>query len=241
MLGLIDPTGSGLVASLARPGGNITGQAVTDPGIGRQAFAVTYRIAAGAKRVRVLFYPADPIDAPQIRELKQAAGTLGLTLQLRFGRAEDFPSAFEDQGSEPAQALLTSAESIFLSSAPASSNWRCSTGCLLSTRISLRARRRPDGLFPKSFRNTTGSRPPDGSHLERRQTGRTAGRAAVEIRLPDQPEGRQGRSVSPCRNRYSPAPTKSSNDRVDGPLAASRCQNGGLRNTPSRGAIHGRD
>jgi hypothetical protein len=36
-------------------------------------------------------------------------------------------------------------------------------------------------------------------------------------------------------------PLASSNDGVDGPLAASRCQNGGLRNTPSRGAIHGRD
>jgi putative ABC transport system substrate-binding protein len=115
MLGLVDPTESGLVASLARPGGNITGQATPASEIGTKRLQLLTELLPGVKRVRVLFYPADPIDAPQIRKLKQAADTLGLTLQLREIRsAEDFPSAFEDRGNEPVQALLTTVESIFL-------------------------------------------------------------------------------------------------------------------------------
>ena len=115
MLGLVDPTESGLVASLARPGGNITGQATPAPELGTKRLQLLTELLPGLKRVRTLFYPADPIAAPQIRELKQAAAALGLTLQLREIRsAEDLPSAFEDQGSEPAQALLTTVESIFL-------------------------------------------------------------------------------------------------------------------------------
>ena len=115
MLGLVDPTESGLVASLARSGGNITGQSTPASELGAKRLQLLTELLPGLKRVRVLFYPADPIDAPQIRKLKQAAGTLGLTLQLREIRsAEDFPSAFEDQGNEPAQALLTTAESIFI-------------------------------------------------------------------------------------------------------------------------------
>jgi len=114
MLALVDPTESGLVASLARPGGNITGQSTPASEIGAKRLELLTELLPGVKRVRVLHYPADPIDAPQIRELKKAAGTLGLTLQLREIRsAEDFPSAVEDQGNEPAQALLTTAESIF--------------------------------------------------------------------------------------------------------------------------------
>ena len=115
MLGLVDPTESGLVASLARAGGNITGQSTPASELGAKRLQLLTELLPGLKRVRVLFYPADPIDAPQIRRLKQAAGTLGLTLQLREIRsAEDFPSAFEDQGNEPAEALLTTAESIFI-------------------------------------------------------------------------------------------------------------------------------
>src|SRR5437762_7495156 len=82
MLGLVDPTESGLIASLARPGANITGQATPASELGTKRLQLLTELLPGAMRVRVAFYPADPIDAPQIRELKQAAGTLGLTLQL---------------------------------------------------------------------------------------------------------------------------------------------------------------
>jgi putative ABC transport system substrate-binding protein len=115
MFALVDPTESGFVASLARPGGNITGQAIPASELGTKRLQLLTELLPGVKRVRVLFYPADPIDAPQIRQLKQAASTLGLTLQLQETRsAEDFPSAFEDQENEPAQALLTTSVSIFL-------------------------------------------------------------------------------------------------------------------------------
>src|SRR5262249_1519491 len=97
------------------PGGNITGQASPAAELGTKRLQLLTELLPGANRVRVLFYPADPIAARQVRELKQAAGTLGRTLQLREIRAaEDLASAFEDPGNEPAQALLTTVESIFL-------------------------------------------------------------------------------------------------------------------------------
>ena len=83
MLGLVDPMESGLVASLARPGGNITGQGTPASELGAKRLQLLTELLPGAKRVRVPFYPADPIDAPQVRKLKQAAAAPGLTLQLR--------------------------------------------------------------------------------------------------------------------------------------------------------------
>jgi putative tryptophan/tyrosine transport system substrate-binding protein len=137
MLGLVDPTESGLVASLARPGGNITGQATPAAELGTKRLQLLTELLPGLKRVRILFYPADPIAAPQIRELKQAAAALGLTLQLREIRsAEDLPSAFEIRGASLPRPCSRPLRAFSLSIAPASSSWRCSTGCRLSTQIS---------------------------------------------------------------------------------------------------------
>src|SRR4051794_9981045 len=65
MLGLVDPTESGLVASLARPGGNITGQATPAAELGTKRLQLLTELLPGLKRVRILFYPADPIAALQ--------------------------------------------------------------------------------------------------------------------------------------------------------------------------------
>jgi putative ABC transport system substrate-binding protein len=68
----------------------------------------------GLSRVLVLAYFADPITAPQIRELERAATTLGLTLRVRDIRTvDDLPSAFADARQNQAQAALIASASIF--------------------------------------------------------------------------------------------------------------------------------
>ncbi len=97
-----DPVATGLVASLARPGGNVTG--------------LTYMASAlAAKRLELLkAYLVDPIAAPQVKELESAAASQGVKLLVRDIRtADDLPAAFDAGARERAEGLLTTAESIF--------------------------------------------------------------------------------------------------------------------------------
>jgi ABC-type uncharacterized transport system substrate-binding protein len=68
----------------------------------------------GISRVLVLTYLADPIAPLQVKALEEAARSLGVTLQVHDIRtADDFAAAFDDAAKAHAEALLTTAESIF--------------------------------------------------------------------------------------------------------------------------------
>ena len=69
----------------------------------------------GISRVLVLSYLADPIAPLQVKALKEAAPSLGVTLQIQDIRtADDLPAAFDAGARERAEGLLTTAESIFV-------------------------------------------------------------------------------------------------------------------------------
>jgi putative ABC transport system substrate-binding protein len=110
----VDPTETGLVSSLARPGGNITGQTSMAPELGTKRLELLKEAVPGLSRVLLLSYLVDPIAPPQIRQLENAAGKLGLKLQLRDIRsADDLPAAFAAGQEERAEGLLTTTESLF--------------------------------------------------------------------------------------------------------------------------------
>jgi putative ABC transport system substrate-binding protein len=110
----VDPTETGLVSSFARPGGNVTGQSSMAPELGTKRLELLKEVVPGLSRVLLLSYLADPIAAPQIRQLENAAGALGLKLQFRDIRsADDLPAAFAAGQDERAEALLTTTESLF--------------------------------------------------------------------------------------------------------------------------------
>ncbi len=72
-----DPVGTGFVASLAHPGGNITGLSVmTSELVGKQ-LALLKEVVPNVSRVAVLWNPANPLGAPELREAKIAAQALG--------------------------------------------------------------------------------------------------------------------------------------------------------------------
>ena len=109
-----DPVGTGLVASLARPGGNVTGMTSMASGLAAKRLELLKEAVPRISRVLVLSYLVDPIAAPQVKELEGAAHSLGVKLLVRDIRtADDLPAAFDAGARERAEGVLTTAESIF--------------------------------------------------------------------------------------------------------------------------------
>jgi len=78
-----DPVASGLVASLARPGGNITGLTNISSDLSGKQLELLKESVPGATRVAVLWNPANPAAALQLKETEAAARSLKVQLQLQ--------------------------------------------------------------------------------------------------------------------------------------------------------------
>src|SRR5580704_13637385 len=113
MMPLGDPVGTGLVASLARPGGNVTGLTFMATGLAAKRLELLKEGVPGISRVLVLSYLVDPIAAPQVKELERAARSLGVTLVVKDIRTrDDLPAAFDAGVRAHVGGLLTTAESL---------------------------------------------------------------------------------------------------------------------------------
>ena len=111
MHGLGDPVATGLVVSIARPGGNVTGASMMSPGLAAKRLELLKEGLPRLSRVLVLSDLGDSIAAPQLQELEHATHSLGVTLLVRDIRsADDLPAAFDAGAKERAGGLLTTAE-----------------------------------------------------------------------------------------------------------------------------------
>ena len=91
-----DPVASGLVASLARPGGNITGLSQEQTDIAVKRLELLREIVPGLRRLAILLNPANPASRLERDEVLMAARTLGLDGSIfEFRRIEDLAPAFE--------------------------------------------------------------------------------------------------------------------------------------------------
>ena len=100
-----DPVESGMVASLGRPGGNVTGITLVYDELAGKTLAFLKEAAPAVSRVAVLWNP-DHAD-PEFREMKRAAATLGVQLQsLEVRRPDDFDRAFKAALGEHAEGLV---------------------------------------------------------------------------------------------------------------------------------------
>ena len=92
-----DPVGNGLVASLARPGGNVTGFSVQLTDTAGKRIELLREIVPNLRRLAILGNSSNPVGiAREVGAAQSAARTLGLdTVRPEFGRAEDVPSAIE--------------------------------------------------------------------------------------------------------------------------------------------------
>ena len=111
-----DPVELGLVTSLGRPGGNVTGTTFTpSPQLFAKQLQILKEAVPRVSRVAFLLNPADTSFAPQIKEVEVAARSLGIRLQrLETRGLEELDSAFAAMARERADALLVLAGSTFL-------------------------------------------------------------------------------------------------------------------------------
>jgi putative ABC transport system substrate-binding protein len=114
--GVGDPVAQGIVASLARPGGNITGLASLSPEVGGKRLELLKEAVPTASRVAVVWNPTNSSNSLQVKEIRTAAQTLALRVQsLEVSKPDDIERAFTAIPRAGADALLVFADP-FLSS-----------------------------------------------------------------------------------------------------------------------------
>ena len=102
-----DPVGSGFVASLARPGGKVTGLANFAPELSGKRLELLKEIVPRLSRVAVFGTSTSPDNAPSLREVELAAGAFGVKLQyLDVLRPKDVETAFREASKGRADAVL---------------------------------------------------------------------------------------------------------------------------------------
>jgi putative ABC transport system substrate-binding protein len=109
-----DPVGTGHVASLARPGGNITGLAILQTEIGAKGLEILRSVGPTVTRVAVLWHPGTPSAAPGLKALEEPARRLRLDLQPVGARGPaELEGAFAAMSRARAQGVLVLATPIF--------------------------------------------------------------------------------------------------------------------------------
>jgi len=210
-----DPVGEGLVASLARPGGNVTGTSfVTSVLVGKQ-LELLREIVPNAARLAVLVNPANSGHPLLLDAARAAARSMGAQLQTVNARGPaDLAAAFKSMTAERAGACFVPWDGTFL------------VHLVQITRLAASSRL-PALYGHRGYvdagrtRLLWGLRPreqSEGRRLRRqdsqgRETGRSSNRAAHQVRVRHQPEGREG----PRRDDSAVATRASgSGDRVTG-------------------------
>ena len=102
-----DPVGNGFVASLARPGGNITGLSNLHPELSGKQLELLKEIVPRLSRVAILGNSTEPGNAQALRETERAAGAFGVQLQILDVRGpKDVETAFREARRGRADAVL---------------------------------------------------------------------------------------------------------------------------------------
>jgi len=109
-----DPVETGLVASLSRPGGNVTGMSMMTPQLSGKRLSLLKEVVPGLARVAVFWNPPNPAYGPILRELDAAAPTLGLKiLRLEVRVPGDFEGAFQAATKQRPSALIMPGDPLF--------------------------------------------------------------------------------------------------------------------------------
>ena len=111
-----DPVKLGLVASLARPGGNLTGINFFATELGAKRLALLRELVPKAVRIAVLVNPANIGSTESIREIPEAARAMGLQIQvLNASTRSEIEAAFTTLVHDRADALFVAPDAFFIS------------------------------------------------------------------------------------------------------------------------------
>jgi ABC-type uncharacterized transport system substrate-binding protein len=109
-----DPVELGLVASLSRPGGNLTGVGLLNAELGPKRLELLHQLVPAAATVAVLVNPANPNTETLLKELQAAAQSMGLQLHILHAVAErDFDAVFQTIHQLRAGALFIGTDPFF--------------------------------------------------------------------------------------------------------------------------------
>jgi putative ABC transport system substrate-binding protein len=124
-----DPIGTGLVESLGRPGGNITGLTLLSPELSGKRLEILKETVPKLSRVAVLLNPANPGTALYRKEAEVAARSLGVELHLlEARRPNELASALSGTKTVRAQALVSLPDAMFFSEQVQIANLAAQTG-----------------------------------------------------------------------------------------------------------------
>ncbi len=169
-----DPVEDGLVASLARPGGNLTGVSMLTVELNPKRFELISELVPQAKVIALLVNPNSPSAERVIRALQEAARPKGLQLHiLKASTESEIDATFASLAQRQADALVVSSDPFFYSrreqlvalaarhAVPAIYEWRefATAGGLISYGASLRAVYRQVGIY--AGRILKGAKPAD--------------------------------------------------------------------------------
>ena len=111
----IDPVQIGLVASLNRPGGNITGAANMATDVAAKRLDLLHRLVPQATRIAVLTVPSAPNTEPMIADLRAGAATLGLQIEFAYASSiQEIDAAFARLAQMRTEAVLVNASPVQL-------------------------------------------------------------------------------------------------------------------------------
>jgi putative ABC transport system substrate-binding protein len=111
-----DPVRIGLVASLARPGGNLTGINIFSAELAAKRLELVRELLPSAARIAALISPAGPSSEATLRDIEPAADALGLRVQiLNASTPREIDAAFATLASERLDALFLGADPFFTS------------------------------------------------------------------------------------------------------------------------------
>jgi len=111
-----DPVGNGFVASLARPGGNVTGLTNLLAGLSGKRLELLKEAIPDISRVGILWNPENPSSVSGFKETQEAARALAMQLQsLEVRSADDFAGAFRAATKAKARALTVVSDSLMFS------------------------------------------------------------------------------------------------------------------------------
>jgi putative ABC transport system substrate-binding protein len=109
-----DPVQIGLVASLSRPGGNVTGMSTLSVEVGPKLLEVLHEVVPKATKIALLINPTNPNSETESKKLQAAARTLGLQLQVLNASTErDIDAAFATLGQSGTDGLIIIRDAFF--------------------------------------------------------------------------------------------------------------------------------
>jgi putative ABC transport system substrate-binding protein len=115
IIGVADPVGTGLAASLARPGGNATGLASSSPEMEQMRLHIIRDVVPNASCVAVLFNPANAHLAAAERHMQTSAAALGVSLHSLPARsASELDTALDEMPKTQCNASFVAADRLFL-------------------------------------------------------------------------------------------------------------------------------